>query len=132
MQITDTDILGRRQSKLAAGVLKQAAYDLRRFRGATTRCGQELYRDAFSWLTEDEFSWPFSFLNVCRTLNLVPETVREELISDLSLGTLDYWKRRCGRTARRFYFSLSYIFNRELTTEPNDSFFRNRASEIVI
>jgi len=54
---------------LAAGVLKQAAHDLRRFRGATKGLRRELYLDASSWITANDFSWPYSFVNVCRLLD---------------------------------------------------------------
>ena len=98
---------------LAAGILKQAAADLRRFHGGTSAVEREFYIDAHRWVTSDDCSWPFSFLNVCQALNLVPETVREEMLGDLSLGALDYLIRRCGRTARRFKISLSNIFTND-------------------
>src|SRR5262245_55791199 len=69
---------------LAAGVLKQVAADLRRFPGATSVGEWEFYLDAYCWLTTDDSSWPFSFLNVCHLLNLSPETVREKLVGDMS------------------------------------------------
>ena len=102
--------------ELAAGVLKQAAQDLRRFHGATSAIERELYLDAYRWVTSDDSSWPFSFLNVCQALNLAPETAREEVLGDLSLGAFGYWSRRCGRAARRFKISLSNIFTNERTT----------------
>jgi hypothetical protein len=98
------------QRELAAGVLKQAAQDLRRFRGATSKIERELYLDAYRWLTVDEWSSPFSFLNLCELLNLAPENVRQELIGDPSLGALSYWTRSCGRAARRFGRSLRQFF----------------------
>ena len=98
------------QKDLAAGVLKQAKQDLRRFHGATSAVERELYLDAYSWLTSDDSTWPFSFLNVCRLLNLSPEAVREELLGDLSSGFFSYLTRRCGRAARKFQISLSHIF----------------------
>ena len=82
------------QRKLAAGVLKQAALDLRRFHGVTSGAGRAIYCDACCWLTSNEYSSPFAFLNVCRALGLAPEKVRAELISNLSLGTFRYWRRR--------------------------------------
>ncbi len=42
---------------LAAGVLKQAAHDLRRFRAATKGVKRELYLDAYTWITANDFSW---------------------------------------------------------------------------
>ena len=100
---------------LAAGILKQAALDLRRFHGATSAVEREFFLDAHRWVTSDDYSWPFSFLNVCQTLNLAPETVREEMLGDLSLGAVGYWTRRCGRAARKFQISLSNIFTNERT-----------------
>jgi hypothetical protein len=98
---------------LAAGILEQAKLDLRRFHGGTSAIERELYLDAYRWVISDDCSWPFSFLNVCQLLNLAPETVREEVLGDLSLGAFGYLIRRCGRTARRFKIFLSNIFTNE-------------------
>ena len=104
------DLKQSAQHELAAGVLKQAAQDLRRFHGATSKIERELYLDAYRWLTVNECSSPFSFLNVCQLLNLAPENVRQELIGDLSLGPLSCWMRRCGHSARRFQISVGQLF----------------------
>jgi hypothetical protein len=98
---------------LAAGILKQAAVDLRRFHGGTSAVEREFYLDAYRWVMSDDCSWPFSFLNVCQALNLAPEAVREDVLGDLSLGAFGYWSRRCGRAARRFKIFLSSIFTIE-------------------
>ena len=100
---------------LADGILKQAALDLRRFHGATSGLEREFYLDAYRWVTSDDSSWPFSFLNVCQVLNLAPEIVREEVLGDLSLGAFGYWTQRCRRAARRFKIFLSSIFTTERT-----------------
>jgi hypothetical protein len=100
---------------LAAGILKQAGLDLRRFQGATSGVEREFYLDAYGWVMSDDCSWPFSFLNVCQALNLIPETVREEVLGDLSLGAFGYWSRRCGRAARKFQIFLSSAFTNERT-----------------
>jgi hypothetical protein len=98
---------------LAAGILEQATLDLRRFHGATSGLEREFYLDAYRWVTSDDCSWPFSFLNVCQLLDLIPETIRQEVLDDMSLGALRYWSRRCGRVARRFKIFLSNIFTNE-------------------
>jgi hypothetical protein len=106
---------------LAAGILKQAGLDLRRFHDAPSEIEREFYLDAYRWVMSDDCSWPFSFLNVCQALNLAPETVREEVLGDLSLGAFGYWTRRCGRAVRRFKIFLSNIFTNEravTATEP--------------
>jgi len=46
-------------------------------------------------------------------LNVVPETIREEMLGDLSFGTFGYWSRSCGRAARRFQIFLSHVFTNE-------------------
>jgi hypothetical protein len=112
------------QKDLAAGVLKQAAQDLRRFHGATSKIEQELYFDAYSWLTSHDCCWPFSFLNVCQLLHLAPDVVRHELLGDASLGLLGYWTRRCGRAARGFQRFLSNPFTSERST--------NRAEPVTL
>jgi len=109
------------RKELAAGILKQAKLDLRRFHGATSAVEREFYLDAYRWVMSNDCSWPFSFLNVCQALNLAPETVRKEVLGDLSLGPLGYWSRRCGRAARKFQIFLSNIFTNERSanaTEP--------------
>ena len=100
---------------LAAGILKQAKLDLRRFHGGTSEIEREFYLDAYRWVISDDCSWPFSFLNVCQVLNLAPETVREEVLGDLSLGAFGYWSRRCGRALRRFKIFLTNIFTNQRT-----------------
>jgi hypothetical protein len=103
---------GTNQRDLAAGVLKQAAQDLRRFNGATTNVEHELYLDAYSWITSEDCEWPFSFLNVCQLLHLSPDIVRRELLADASVGFFTYWTRRCERGARSIQSLLSNAFTR--------------------
>src|SRR5437762_13462809 len=101
---------------LAVGILKQAGLDLRRFHGATSAVEREFYLDAYRWVMSDDCSWPFSFLHVCQLLDLIPETVREEVLADMSIGAFRYWSRRCGLAARKFQPSLSSAFKNERTT----------------
>jgi hypothetical protein len=95
---------------LAAGVLKQAARDLRRFRAATKGLKRELYVDAFSWITANDFSWPYSFVNVCELLGVSPDIVRAEVLADASLGGLDYWTQRAGRISQKLRTSFVHVF----------------------
>src|SRR5205085_3112884 len=101
------------QKDLAAGILKQATQDLRRFHNPTSGVERELYFDAYHWFRSNDYSWPFSFLNVCQLLDLDPEAVRAELLSEVSLGTVGYWSRRCGRATRRFQTFLGHVFTSE-------------------
>lgn len=121
MNASDDHHFETSQKELAAGILKQAALDLRRFHGASSAVEREFYLDAHRWVTSDDCSWPFSFLNVCQTLNLGPETVREEVLGDLSLGAFGYWTRCCGRAARKFQIFLSNTFTNERTANAAES-----------
>jgi hypothetical protein len=88
------------EKAMAASVLRQAAYDVRRFRGATSGVEHQLYLDAYDWVTADDFSWPYSFVNVCQSLNLSPEVARRELLQDASSGSFRFWTKRAGRVLR--------------------------------
>ena len=101
------------QKDLAAGILKQATQDLRRFRNSTSGVERELYFDAYHWFRSNDYTWPFSFLNVCQLLDLDPEAIREELPGESSLGTFGHLSRRCGRAARRFQTFLGHAFRSE-------------------
>jgi hypothetical protein len=107
---------------LAAGVLKQAAHDLRRFRAATTGVKRDLYVDAYSWVTANDFSWPYSFVNVCKQLDVCPEVIRTELLADASLGWLDYWTKRAGGVSRKLRASFVRAFagGQPKTAEPGE------------
>jgi hypothetical protein len=101
MKVNDTDNYERSQRELADGVLKQAAQDLRRFHGAVSAIERELYLDAYRWVMSDDFSWPFSFLNVCESLNIVPEDIRRDLKDQQSLDALGRWAQRCAQGVKR-------------------------------
>jgi hypothetical protein len=111
MKAADNYISETSQRELASGILKLVAQDLRRFHGATTAVERELYQDAYRWVISDDYSWPFSFLNVCRLLTLTPENLRQELLDDASFGLFGYLSRRCARAAR----SLQNVSNRVFT-----------------
>ena len=106
---------------LAAGVLKQTAHDLRRFQAATKGVKRELYLDAYSWITDNDFSWPYSFVNVCKLLDVCPEAIRTELLADASLGWLDYWTQRAGRVSRRLRASFVRVFANSRNPEGADA-----------
>jgi len=67
---------------LAVAVVWQAATDLRKFRFAKRRKQQRLYRKAYEWVASDERSWPYSFVNLCESLQLSPTYLRAELLGD--------------------------------------------------
>lgn len=96
-------ILSEPEETLAVGVLRQAVDDLRRFQNASGALERELYRDAYRWITNSDFSWPYSFVNICKLLDVPPETLRAELLADAALSPLRYWCKvgaRFGRSCR--------------------------------
>ena len=111
---------GTNQRDLAAGVLKQAAQDLRRFHGATSAVEREFYLDAYRWITSEDCDWPFSFLNVCQLLNLAHEALRAELLTDASAGFFTYWSRRCARATRSIQSFLNDAFTKSSTSTAVD------------
>jgi hypothetical protein len=70
----------RGEDDLAVAVLAEAAADVKRYRFARRRDQQRLYVKAYAWIMSDDLSWPFSFLNLCYTLGLSPEALRESLL----------------------------------------------------
>jgi len=113
---------------LAVGVLKQAAYDLRRYRTATKAADQEVYLDAHSWITAYDSSWPYSFMNVCKLLDLCPEVVRTELLADAALGPFHYWIRRAGRLSRKLGSSVARVFE---SRQDSESVERNQLAASI-
>ncbi len=92
---------------LAKGVLVQAKRDLRRFAAAHHGIGREMYADAYSWVMANDFSWPYSFQNVCKALGLSPESLRAELVSEIQIG----WFSRSRRIAESISFSWGSFAN---------------------
>jgi hypothetical protein len=109
MKANDTDNYERSRRELADGVLKQAQRDLKRFHSAPSAIEVELYLDAYRWVILDDSTWPFSFLTVCESLNLVPENVRQDPIDLQSLGALDRWARRCAQGVKRVHALLGKV-----------------------
>src|ERR1043166_1424745 len=109
MKANDTDNSGRSRRELADGVLKQAQRDLKRFHAAPSAIERELYLDAYRWVMSDDSTWPFSFLNVCQSLNLVPEDVRQDLIGQLSQGTFRRWINHYRRNIQKLAMFLASV-----------------------
>jgi hypothetical protein len=95
---------------LAAGVLRQTASDLRRFRESEDAVGREMYWDARSWFLSNDIEWPYSFLNVCHSLGIAPENIRDEVFADARSGWLSHSRRVALATATQFVGSLSTLF----------------------
>ena len=110
-------VLSAPEESLAIGVLKQAVHDLRRFRRATGKVEREVYLDAYRWITASDFSWPYSFVNICTVLDVPPETLRAELLGDVSLGWFAYWRKFGGRVARTMRVSMVGVLHRSRVSD---------------
>ena len=69
---------------LAASVLCQAVEDLHKFHCARHKVGQMLYQEVSNWINSNDRSSPYSFLNLCKALDLSPDQLRGELLSESS------------------------------------------------
>ena len=100
------ELLSEPQEGLAIGVLRQAIHDLRRFQDASGGLERELHADAYRWITDSDFSWPYSFINICKLLDVSPEMLRNELLADASLSPFRYWCKIGARFTRTCRASL--------------------------
>jgi hypothetical protein len=67
---------------MVLAVLEQAFGDLEKYRFATRRRQQRLYMEAYKWVASDDREWPYSFVNLCESLNISPESVRQQLLGN--------------------------------------------------
>lgn len=95
--------------EMAKGVLIQAKRDLRRFRSAQDPVGREMFRDAYTWITSNDFSWPYSFLNVCEALSLTPDALRDDLLTERP-GWCARSRRAAQKVSTGFRESLASFF----------------------
>src|SRR5260221_900159 len=65
---------------LALAVMWEAVLDLDKYRFAVRRRQQRLYWEAYQWVTTNDRSWPFAFVNLCDALGLTVEPVRKQLL----------------------------------------------------
>ena len=99
------------EKELAGAVLRQAASDLRRFRRSKDAIGREICGEARSWFNSNDTAWPYSFLNVCRSLGLLPEEVRAEVFADAQGGWLSHARRTAIATATHVVGSLAILLS---------------------
>lgn len=67
--------------RLALAVLQLAVVDFLKHRGARREADRRMYRKARCWITSRDRSWPLSFLNVCETLHIAPDALRERVLA---------------------------------------------------
>ena len=60
-------------------VLEEAVATFQRHLDVKTRRGKRLFHEAEEWIRSNDTSWTFAFENVCHTLGLDPEYLRDGL-----------------------------------------------------
>jgi hypothetical protein len=69
----------RGEKRLMLAVLEEAVGTFQRQLDAKSRRGQRLFREAEEWIRSRDTSWTFAFENVCNTLGLDPDYLRDGL-----------------------------------------------------
>lgn len=70
---------GEPEHRLIIAVLRNAVECLEKYRSATDRPGQQLFRDEQRWFLASAGDWPYSFEGICEVLDLDADAVREHL-----------------------------------------------------
>ena len=65
---------------LMFAVLEDAVHCYRAYAFSSSSSSRRLYRDAEKWLWKNDWSWPFSFRNICEILGLDPFFLRRGLL----------------------------------------------------
>ncbi len=60
-------------------VMQRGIEECMKYATATDRRGRRLHREATDWLMRDDYTWLYSFINICHILGLDPGYVREGL-----------------------------------------------------
>jgi hypothetical protein len=65
--------------RLMEAVLEEAVRTYRACEGRTDRRGRLEFRDVARWFASDDTKWPFSFVNICDTIGIDIDRLRQEL-----------------------------------------------------
>ena len=71
------EIMG--EFELVRATLDDAIHTYRKYALAKGRRAQRLFREVDEWISVDDRSWPFSFVNICEVLDLDPGYIRTGL-----------------------------------------------------
>ena len=67
------------EKRLMLAVLEEAVGTFQKYSLSRDRNGQRLFADAEEWFDSDEIDWPYSFVNICHTLDLEVDYIRQGL-----------------------------------------------------
>jgi hypothetical protein len=92
--------LREREERLMLAVLENAVEYFQKYVLARKPSGKQLFREAEEWFLDRENEALYSFENICETLGLHPEHIRQGLMvwKEAKLKTLSVEAHRHGRT----------------------------------
>ncbi len=81
----------RGEKHLMLAVLEDALDCFQKYAFARETHARQLFSEAYDWIHSDDREWPFSFANICETLEINPQYLRRGL---------ERWKRQALATGR--------------------------------
>ncbi|HEU4342262.1 MAG TPA: hypothetical protein VFU31_11885 [Candidatus Binatia bacterium] len=110
----------QQEEGLMLAVLQDAIEDFQKYVLANAEIEKTLFQEAETWILEKNSEWFFSFENICDTLQLQPDRIRQALL---------YWKERkiCSRATRKR--KLSGLLCRVGSIGPSQTVFARRRNE---
>ena len=64
------------EEKLMFAVLTDAIECFQKYHGASAHRARRLFTEAEAWISRRDYTWPYSFENICETLNIDPNYLR--------------------------------------------------------
>jgi hypothetical protein len=61
-------------------MLRDAVKEFRRYAFATSKRGRKTFAEVYSWVITNDYTWPYSFVNLCEVFSINPEAARAALI----------------------------------------------------
>jgi hypothetical protein len=67
------------ERRLLFAILQDAVECFQKYRCARGNKASRLFKDATAWFFEDDYEWPFSFINICESFGIDPGYLRKGL-----------------------------------------------------
>lgn len=90
------------EEKLAFAVLTDGIECFQRYHDSKSRKFRRLFKNAEAWIMSNDVRYPFSYVNLCQTLNITPTYLRVGLIQWMSNQQIDQGKRKRIRETLRY------------------------------
>lgn len=90
------------EEKLAFAVLTDAIECFQRYHDSKSRKFGRLFKNAEAWIMSNDIHYPFSYVNICQTLNITPTYLRVGLIQWMTNQQNDQGRRKRIRETLRY------------------------------